>query len=153
VQILLGNGDGSFEDGSICKNLAMAVMAMTFLSQRCWTRCRRSRGRRLQRRRQSRSCRFRFNEPHHHNTHGNGDGTFTVGTPIKYRNASRIRRLSSQVVAADFNGDGKTDVAVVKPEKRKDRTEAIPRRLRIFQCSRIPLRPAYGTLAGSLRQA
>ena len=44
---------------------------------------------------------------------GTGDGTFTVGTPISAgMPAGSIAKLR-QVAAADFNGDGKTDLAVV----------------------------------------
>ena len=44
---------------------------------------------------------------------GNGDGTFTVGTPISTGMPAGSTAYQRQVVAGDFNGDGKTDVAVV----------------------------------------
>jgi FG-GAP-like repeat/Bacterial Ig-like domain (group 3) len=43
---------------------------------------------------------------------GNGDGTFTVGAPISTGMPTGSNAYLRQVVAGDFNGDGKTDVAV-----------------------------------------
>ena len=44
---------------------------------------------------------------------GNGDGTFTVGTPVSTGMPAGSGAYQRQVVAGDFNGDGHTDVAVV----------------------------------------
>lgn len=44
---------------------------------------------------------------------GNGDGTFTAGTPVSAGLPPGSTAKLHQVVAADFNGDGKTDLAVV----------------------------------------
>ena len=44
---------------------------------------------------------------------GNGDGTFTAGTPVSAGLPAGSTAKLHQVAAADFNGDGKTDLAVV----------------------------------------
>ena len=44
---------------------------------------------------------------------GNGDGTFTVGTPVSTGMPAGSGAYQRQVVTGDFNGDGHTDVAVV----------------------------------------
>jgi FG-GAP-like repeat/Bacterial Ig-like domain (group 3) len=44
---------------------------------------------------------------------GNGHGTFTAGTPVGTGMPSGSNAYLRHVFAADFNGDGKTDIAVV----------------------------------------
>ncbi len=44
---------------------------------------------------------------------GNGDGTFTPGTPVSAGLPAGSTAKLHQVVAGDFNGDGKTDLALV----------------------------------------
>jgi hypothetical protein len=114
VQILIGNGDGSFEDGSICNEpcngsngngpsylygagldaAGIAVgdfngdgkvdLAVSDMMNQTVTILT-----------------------------GNGDGTFTVGTPVSTGMPAGSGAYQRQVIAGDFNGDGHTDVAVV----------------------------------------
>jgi hypothetical protein len=100
VDILLGNGDGSFTDGAIYLNgsgldadgVAVGdfngdgkadLVVSDFMNQTITILT------------------------------GNGNGTFTVGTPVSTGMPAGSTAYQRQVVAGDFNGDGKTDVAVV----------------------------------------
>jgi hypothetical protein len=100
VDILLGNGDGSFTDGAIYLNGAgldadgvaagdfngdgkADLVVSDFMNQTITILT------------------------------GNGDGTFTVGTPVSTGMPAGSTAYQRQVVAGDFNDDGKTDVAVV----------------------------------------
>ncbi len=99
VQILLGNGDGSFTDGSSYLNGlgidaegiavgdfngdGLADLAVSDLLNQTVTVLT-----------------------------GKGDGTFSVGTPVSTGMPAGSGAYQRQVVTADFNGDGNTDVAV-----------------------------------------
>jgi hypothetical protein len=100
VQILLGNGDGSFTDGSTYLN-GLGIDAEGIAAGD-------------------------FNGDGHADLAvsdmmnqtvtvltGNGDGTFTVGTPVSTGMPAGSGAYQRQVVTGDFNGDGHTDVAVV----------------------------------------
>ena len=104
VQILLGNGDGSFTDGAIYLNglgLDAGGLAVGDFTG-------------------DGKADLAVSDVMNHTITiltGNGDGTFTVGTPISTGMPAGSGAYQGQVVAADFNGDGKTDVAVVIEEK------------------------------------
>jgi hypothetical protein len=114
VQILIGNGDGSFEDGSICNEPcngsngngpsylygagldAEGIAVGDFNGDG----------------RADLAVSDMLNQTVTILT-GNGDGTFTVGTPVNTGMPAGSGAYQRQVVTGDFNGDGHTDVAVV----------------------------------------
>jgi hypothetical protein len=100
VQILLGNGDGSFTDGSTYLNGlgidAEGIAAGDFNGDG--------------------HADLAVSDMMNHTVTvltGNGDGTFTVGTPVSTGMPAGSGAYQRQVVTGDFNGDGHTDVAAV----------------------------------------